>query len=148
MHQLPQEHVHTPCSRPSSSKISDDGGAASLPGAQAVGCGCFPPDSSCASRARLVFIPNSSSRARPCSNTIAHKAASEPTFSRVFVRPMRSAQAAVQSTKKRFSCREYWPPNRVERQDGVASSARESSHTSSAVRDQRTQVGRTARTDT
>ena len=67
----------TPC--PSPSESSGNVGTASLPAAPAVGCSCFQPDSPCASHSRLV-IPSSPSRARPCSNIIAHEAASDPNF--------------------------------------------------------------------
>ena len=39
-----------------------------------------PPDPTCAPRSMLVFVSTSSSRARPCSDILAHKAAPEPTL--------------------------------------------------------------------
>ena len=92
---LPQEHAHPPCFRSSPSENSDDGGAASLPAAPAVGCVCFPPEYPCALLLRLIFVPGSSWRVRPCSNIIPHEASSEPIFPKVFVNPRRFAQTAV-----------------------------------------------------
>ena len=96
---------------PSPWESSEDGGTAALPTAPAVGGDRSPPDSPCASRSRLVCIPTSSSRARPCSNILAHEAEPERTYSsRVFVRPMQSALTPGQSTNIWFSYIDHWSP--------------------------------------
>ena len=79
---------------PSPSESSDDGDTAALPAAHSVGGDRSPPDSPCAPRSMLVFISTSSSRARLCSNILAHEAAPGPTLrasARVFASPVQSA---------------------------------------------------------
>ena len=57
-------------------------------------------------------ISTSSSRARPCSNILAHEAATGATFffSRASVSPMQSAHTPGRSTNRWFSCLDCWSP--------------------------------------
>lgn len=72
-----QLYQNTPAPVVTIGESSDDGGT--FPAAPAAGYSCFPPDSQGSSRSRLV-ISSSSSRARPCSDIIAHEAVSDPPF--------------------------------------------------------------------
>ena len=74
---LPQERT-LPCVQPRlhRRKVRRWCGTAYLPTAPAVGGDLCPPDLSYASRSMLVFIPTSSSRARPCSNILARRSPS------------------------------------------------------------------------
>ena len=72
-----------------------------------------PHQTSLVPRARmLAFISTNSSRARPCSNILAHEAAPEPTFRVLYSvrKPRATCSTPGQSTYRWFSCLDYWSP--------------------------------------